>query len=414
VERTRRRLLWILSIAIAVLTLLPGLALVYVYRRVETVLEAHRLDVASTLEDVPIRGSTRPAILLPAEAGNVWDLLRPALDAVADLYPLESGGRYDEYKDANLDWRGVEGETPRLLALAAPALEKCRQALRRSALDWSGPPDRDLPAKAGRIGRALCSRAAMSWEAGRDAEAVEWLIVAMVVAQDVARLGQRGTWDALQVVERWACQEARGRLADHGLGAGDLEEIGRRLDLVRASRPPLALLLRVCSADVRNGILQDSISFEQTDLKGDTDFVRLEKLAGWRDLYSVRICRARLLSGATDAYQELAGASGASNPWAGLDRIRSKYPAQDVGQLLPPSQWYDPELRARLSLDLFRLAIAVARIQAESGRFPRSLEETGVTTTLGRPVSIEEGRIDAQSGTFDLELVWSIRRRTKD
>src|SRR5258706_15055781 len=135
-----RRLAWSLTLSIAVLVILAALYLISLHYKVEKSFELHRAEIKILLEDIPVRSSSRPIVLGPAEEGNAWDLLRPALDAVGNLYPLESGLSY-ELRDANLDWRGVEGDTPRWIEVATPSLELCRPAMRRSTLAWFGGVD---------------------------------------------------------------------------------------------------------------------------------------------------------------------------------------------------------------------------------------------------------------------------------
>lgn len=386
-----------------------GLCLFSLFRGVDGRIEAHRTEIAAWFEDLPIRRSTRPALLEPAEPGNVWDLLRPAMDEVGDLYPLEDASTYGEESDPDLDWRGIPAETPRLIERATPALEQCRRAMHRSVLDWTGPVDPSLPVKAGRIGRALCTKAIQAWEQGRDAEAAEWLVVAMGVAQDAARLGQRHSWATLRVVERWACREARLILGLQDLTAEELGLVSHRLQALRSARPPFVLPLREAGALVRQNILEDDIFLPDGE-GGSIPYLPLK--AGWRDLYSHRVLRLRLLNGVRQGVEELADLEPARRPSLSdrAARIRSRYSPRDVAQLLPDI--FTDEDIVLHRLEQFRLAVEFARAARESGTFPRQLSVDGVPVDLGS--GSESGVLGAEEQARDLELVWIVGRRTKD
>lgn len=409
----RRRAGWIAVLAISAILFLPIFFAVYLHLGVEAILRNHRAEIAFLQEEVPIRTGTRPVLLGPGDAGNAWDLLRPALEVLGDLAPLEAGD-YSELRDPDFDWRGAPGVTPELIEQATPSLEDCRRAMRRSDLSWTGPADPDLAAKAGRAGRALCTKAVYAHEAGRGAEAVEWLTTALGVVHDAARTGQRGTWRSLHVVERWVCQEARLILSNHRLSAKELEDFGRGLDLLRSSRPALGLALRQWSATAREEILEDSYG-DPYLLRGDEN-VPWSTTAGWKDFYSPRLLQTRLLNGIRRAVEELSNVPMA--PSSGLSAraigIELRYPAEDVGQLLPGPSFFDDIEAAQLRLDMLRLAVAFARSQVETGRFPLSASEAGMTLDLGRPLRVVDGCIDGQRGAPDLELEWRIGRRTKD
>jgi hypothetical protein len=417
VKTSSRRIGWIILAGFVAAAMLPSLYLFDLLRRAQDALDGCRSDIASVTKDIPVRKSTRPAILGPAEAGNAWDLLRPALDAVGDLYPINpAGSSYSETSDPNLDWRGVPGETPLLIEQATPAMELCRRALRRSELEWTWPMDPDLPAKTGRIGRALCTKAAYAWKAGRDSEAAEWLVVALGVAQDAARLGQRGAWEVLCVVERWTIAEARLLLAKHELTLQDLALFGRRLDVLRRARPSYGLALRICEARLLEEILTGQAYVHQTDKDGGFDFVLLDKTAGWRDLYSKTILRARVISGIRRGMHDIAAVD-----WkvpavsrAEFDRIVTGL-AEPESHLIAESNPVQMEEACLVRRSMFRAAVAFAQFQEEWGRFPTSAQEAGLPADLGHPLNIKEREIDGLSGgTIEMDLVWSIGRRTKD
>ena len=382
-----------------------GLCLLSHFRGVAGKIEAHRVEIASLLEELAARSSTRPAILEPAEPGNAWDLLRPALDEVGELYPLDKPEYFRDTSDADLDWRGIPADTPQLIERATPALEQCRRAMHRSSLGWTGPIDPWLPSKVGRIGRALCTKAIQAWEQGRDAEAAEWLVVAMGVAQDGARLGQRHSWNTLRIVERWACQEARLMMGGHDLTLEELGLLSRRLHVLRSIRPPFSLPLREAGALVRQNVLDGDVQLPNCE----EDSYRQ---VGWKDLYSVRLRRLRILNGLRRGVEEFAALDPTRRPSleSRADAIRSRYPAEDVAPLLP--DFFVEEDQVLCRLERFRLAVEFARAKAESGRYPQQLRVDGVPVDLGD--QSETGILFGEDGHRDLELVWIVGRRTKD
>lgn len=400
---------WKVLLVLLCLTGTAGACLFGLFHRVAGRIDAHRTEVAALLQDIPVRSSTRPALLEPAEPGNAWDLLRPAMDEVGDLYPLEDPATYGEESDQDLGWRGILAETFPLIERATPALEQCRRAMHRTDLDWTGPVDPSLPVKAGRIGRALCTKAIQAWQQGRDAEGAEWLVVAMGVAQDTARLGQRHCWTTLRVVEQWACREARLVMGRQDLTSQELGLLSRRLKLLRSTRPPFSLPLREEGAFARRNILDGEIY--QPEVEGEsTPYLPMK--AGWRDLYSAQLLRLRLLNGIREGVEELSALEPTRRPSLPerAARIRSRYSRREVAPMLPI--FFDVEDLILQHLEQFRLAVEVARAMREPGAFPRQLSVDGVVVDLG--TEADGGILRGKVQSRDLELVWTVGRRTKD
>lgn len=408
---TRRRLGWRLLVILGPLLIVPLLCLAFGHWALEATFDAHRDELPALRSGVQVPLSGRPALLGPEEPGNAWDLLRPAFDAVGGLYDLELLSEYDDLHDANLDSRGIPAGTPQLMEEAEPALEMCRRAMRRTRLEWTGPVDPYLPAKAGRMGRALCTRAAYAFEAGRDAEAVEWLVVALGAAQDAARLGQPGTRSALQVVERWVVQEARAGLLSHGLSFQELQEFERRLDLLRAHRPSFVPFLRFKGAGLRQELLDGEVHVD-----GPAGSLPVEKTAGWKDLFLERVCRARMLNGVRAGTQELCALQGTSPVVlpAKAAEVLAGYPPENLAQILRCIDFFEEEKAAYFQLDLFRLAVAFAREEAASDRFPQSLDQVGVPVDLGRAVWILDDGFKVAFTEDDPGLTWTVGRRRTD
>ncbi|HZE96663.1 MAG TPA: hypothetical protein VE981_06540 [Planctomycetota bacterium] len=399
----------ILLIVFAVLLVLVGGIVWRLWRGVQTTLAWHVADVARILDGVPDRTCSRPALSGPEEPGNSWDLMRPSFEALWQLHPVYgSDSHFGTTMEPDFDAHGIPADTPRLLGESMPWLESCRRATRRTRLDWPGFPDPLWPCKAIRIGRALTSTAFVSWQEGRDADAVEWLTTALMVAHDTARLGQPGTWDQMRVVEAWVRQDLRSMLEAHGLTEPQLVEFERRLDLLRSTRPAVSVVFRTWGAESRRAVLEHSASVSL--LNGDDVHHALEETVGWRDLFSMRVCTARVLNGIRDGC-ERAGTlpmTSVTIPAAFDLEIRAPYRKEDVAQLLFSEFGTLEALEEELqNWDFLRAAIAVARYELVHGRMPATFSECGVPLVLAPRLGIEEDRLSI-AGSLEK---WTIQRR---
>lgn len=343
--------------------------------RLDASIERHRAEIAALLDDVPVRHSNRPALAAPEEPGNVWDLLRPAFDALWALQEPTPMAEISTNLEANFNAHGSVQPTRPLLERGSDALEACRQSRRRSALDWTGPIDPDLCHKAARAGRALCSRGFLAWQEGRDAEAMDWLLTALSVAYDAARLAQKDTGRVLVVIERWVCEDARCVMEEQGLTAAELDDVGRRLDQLRAQRPPLSPLFRTSGAQRRKDFLEDCAL--RASLEAEHEDLGLPVKVGWRDLWVAKLYRARVLTGIRAGMEE-AGAvpwTGGVNPFDECQRLHSRY-REDVLAWL--SAEADLGVLGPQRLEAFRAALSCARFQAATGRLPATVDEVGV------------------------------------
>src|SRR5581483_631850 len=264
----------------------------------------------------------------------------------------------------------------------------------------------------------------MAWQEGRDAEAADWLVAALSVAQDVARLGDPSGSGLLRITEAWVFEEAKFLFSEHGLSESQLREFERRLGVLRSSRPLPTSAIRRWGTDARREVLEGRATVEAPGWPGDPRGLPLEEAVGWRDFWSLRLQKARVLAELRDA-----ALRSESLPWhssgelaSAWESLSSRYRPEDVGQLWGRSSRFGIELSAALRRDFLRAASAVARFQAAHGRMPRDLAETGLTLNLSRPVAIEGDRIvvdlttqAADSWLYDslapVEMAWEIRRR---
>jgi hypothetical protein len=346
--------------------------------RLDTLLEEHRRECLSIQQAFPVDVSPRPPILGPEEKGNVWELLLPAFAGIEKL---------DEYDNIdNFDAHGTTADTPRLIDAARPHLELCRRAACRRDRAWRGEPRPD-GMQALRAVRALSSRGLLLWRAGRDAEAADWMIAALTVGYDWAAL--TGDWSALALTEKWAVADLRDFLSEQSLSPAQLEDLGRRLALLRSVRPSFAIRLRQASSLARLDILDEPIWISEEDSKSDS--VPLTSLIGWRDGYSLRLAKVRILNSLRACERELEGV-----PWetpANADqeakRIIDTYRGRFVHPLIPYLMEFFHQAHSLQLFDVLAVAIDCARFQALHGRLPKTWAESGITRPLYSWLTLE-------------------------
>jgi hypothetical protein len=396
----------------------------FAMHRAEGAIQFHRAEVEAAERKGPTRTGTRGPIEGPEEPGSAWDLLTPAFEGVWALADSPEPGP-SLRAEPNFTAHGSAGDTERLLELSAPHLAACRRSLRRRVFDGPGPVDVDSTVdQAVRVCRALCSKGFMAWQDSRDAEAADWLISALSVAQDVARLGDSYSRGLLHVTEAWVSEEAKFLFSEQGLTEAQLREFERRLDILRTSRPLPTVDPWDWGVRARREVLEESVWIDIPNKAGNQDNVKLADAVGWRDFWSPRFQKARVLAELRDAALQ-----SQSLPWnssgelaPAWDLLCAKYRPEDVGQIWKRHESFRMELVADLRWDFLRAAAAVARFEAAQGRMPKDLAETGTAVPMSRPFTIEGDRIvlDLTTGVTDsllyfgvapVEVSWAIRRR---
>jgi len=305
--------------------------------------------------------SPRPAILGPEESGNVWELLVPAFSGLADL---------DEYQNINnFDAHGTTGDTPRLIDAAHPYLELCRRAACRRDRTWRGPPQPG-GVQAARAVRALSSKGLMLWRDGHDAEAAEWMVAALTVGYDGAALS--GDWNLLITTEEWVLADLRDLLSEQTLTAAQLELLARRLELLRSVRLPFVHRIRQDWVVNAMTVLEDDIYISEEGSGSPSG--RLSSLIGWKDFYSLRFAKSRLLTGLRSCERDLERVPWEDAPAASkeAERVIDTYRGRCVHPVLPYLPDFVAQERELLALDILAVAVDCARYQALHDRLPRT------------------------------------------
>jgi len=369
----------------------------------DSALERHRRECTAIRNTFPEDTSPRPAILDPEEGGNVWELLIPAVVRIDDLDPNID----------NFDAHGIPGQTPRLIELAGPDLEFCRLAARRRDRSWSGPRLAETVSPRKAI-LALSSKALLLWRNGRDAEAAEWIVTALTVATDFSALtgdiGYQG--DAATLVN----QDLRDLLSEHSLTAAQLEDLGRRLNLLHSLQLPFNHHIRRSFAEFQLEVLEQDpwIGDDGSGKSGE-----LSTLIGWKDCFSVRVAKVRLLCDLRSCRRELERVTWRTpSSITEASRIVDTYRNPYVRSLLSSRYGFKSWQSELGDLGIPDVMIQCARFQAERGRLPRTWEEAGITLPVAPWLALEEGRIVlTESGIMNPFIIdrfpdeWILARR---
>ncbi|HEV3028035.1 MAG TPA: hypothetical protein VG457_10715, partial [Planctomycetota bacterium] len=190
-------------------------------QRAEASIEQHRAEVTRLMACTPYHPAP-PLVSHPWGADNYWDLVHPAIDAlwVVQGSLTDSG----ELNDDRPDERKISEQTLAELQAAEDHVEACRRAVTRPVRDWKGPPDELLLSKGSLAGRALCLKGILAWRHGRDADAVDWILAALTVAQETTRFDEYPSEEMLRGVEEWAVETGRLLLSKQGLSAAQLDD----------------------------------------------------------------------------------------------------------------------------------------------------------------------------------------------
>jgi hypothetical protein len=404
---------WPLFIIMAILGLL-GLAAVGVHYRLDGILDDHRQECQTILATFPVDPTPRPAILGPAEPGNVWDCYRPAFAALKRVDPDAEWELSAEMGALFQIWEAL-ATPPAWLQTAEPSLNLCRSGARRSDLAWQGPRDKGLEADALRAVKALCSRSFLSWHAGKDAEAVEDLVAALTLTSDVGRLGGSGLF--LQLAESHILDQFSKVLSLQSLTAPQLEELERQVDLLRSVRLGFGHRLREAGARARLEVLDDD---PEVQTVGSTFRYPLSENIDARDLYSLRFAKARILRAIRACGRDLEALdwSRSACPSLEMQRILDGYEKRHVRDVMPYFAVGAKQEAAVLNLELLSLALHSARHQALQGRLPADAPEAASTLPLVNHVEFSADRIFLNTSTLvlmyldpELRQAWTIKRR---
>jgi len=398
-------------------------------------LARHQREIPQIIDCVHYK---EPGEMTPPPWGpdNLWDHVRPVFQA---LRRVETGYTRGDgfWMDGVPDFRSENpDQAERDLEPHGAMLEICRRAVARSDRAWRGEWEATLPDDAAQTCRHLCTRGWIAGRKGRDVEAVDWILTALTIAHEAARVESRTphqtyrwNWTSgvklRRTIEGWAYAITRQLLRTRGMSLAALEDFGRRLDRLRQDRPAPRREAALWGATARHWILEYPEGYGVID--GNAREVKVDLLSspGWRDLYSPKVRTARVLGrirdNAFEAGRQPWRSSAEFEPhWLALCRGRL---ADEAGRLWAAVPDFHKEYAALLRWDLLRVAVGIACFDAANGRMPVDLDEAGVGGLLLRPVRIEGRSLvlellppgstyNVMTGTLDPpELEWTIVRR---
>ena len=146
---------------------------------------------------------------------------------------------------------------------------------------------------------------------------------------------------------------------------------------------------------------------------------RLSDMVGWRDFWSVRYAKVRIVSDIRRCGRELEGISWVDPRAATVEaeRILGSYQGRYVHRKLPYLGSFCQEEECLIHLNLLSAAVACARFQALHGRLPRTWEEAGISASVTRGIHLGENGLmppGSSSGNCQIrsDAEWLIGRRS--
>jgi hypothetical protein len=401
----KRSVRWTLAV-IGSLVGLVGIFVIQTIHRSRLLLREHHRSAIVILETFPPDGARRPAILEPEEEGNAWDLEEKVLSEFDSYNPkasdmsdghrlLLAGGVYSCSLAEDSEVAEVERH-----------LDTLRQALRRRVV---------LPARRPGIftaqvtlscsGRLISSAIRLHHE-GEDLLAAERLVLAIGLAQDLSRHGDYRHWHDLVMTEHLSVWAARQILSAHTLSAGELKSWATWMDHLKNSRPPLAAIIALDSAEAQKELIEDFAGVAVYHNAVGGPYLPVT----WQDLWCRTLAKSRAVLDLDRTARALSEA--ARKPaWA---RESPEYSQGDLGSCYSPdARVLDMDAESQLCLLLWRVSIAVAGFEAEHGEFPKSLgqlvphylPEEPISPRSGKRLEYEPGKVGADPGPAYYERI---------
>jgi hypothetical protein len=144
----------------------------------------------------------------------------------------------------------------------------------------------------------------------------------------------------------------------------------------------------------------------------------LSDMVGWRDFWSVRYAKVRILNDIRRCGLELERI-----PWqdpraaiSEAERIINTYQGRYVPRKLPYLRVCCEEEECEIRLNLLSAAVACASFQAVHGRLPKTWEESGLSPSVTWGIHLDEGGLFLPGSTnaifgFRFAQEWPIGRR---
>lgn len=366
-----RRRVWIWACAVPLaLAAVAGLIVWDTHRRADAALVRNAEEARERLAAFQARGAERPPFDPPGVDGNAWEVYRKVIGPLSSL-PA------DEQETVDADSLGlpIDDEALGVVFLKVePLILGLREGLNRKSVD----PDVLGPGKvfadispALNSAKVLGAGVAHLHRMRQDARALEWSAYGLAFAQDVGRRSCVLGLLVRDVLEGIFVGNLTLVLNQHGLSGAQLEAFARRLDVLDAARPTLEEAWESEEIYMRGTLSGDAWAADAAS----------PDLAGWRDLGSLKVARARALEELARLFEEGRGVMRrpTHERAAEAERLRTHWERSEnkIVSTAGPGLFkvFNKDVVALQSRTMLRLALAVAWYEAEKGTFPATLAE---------------------------------------
>lgn len=376
-DMTRRRWIWWIFIPIPTV-IVAGVGILFgsAWLKAGRTLHQQRLVVPARTAALKAERVIRPIVFEPAEVGNGWDLLTPALAAIGALTDEDLVG-FPSYGLEEINPPDPE-RIETVLARIRPHIEGLKQALRRPSVEpdtnYDNLLDQKYPwmAHALKTSKILRDSAGHRHAGGRSAEAVEFVLIMMGIADRVAVKGFLIHELVATVIRSLGHESLRNVLASHDLSTAELHRLSRVLGELDP-RP---------ETDTQ-WLAREDLYFRQVVLnlvdRPERGGVNVGTVPSARHYFSLRIMIAECL-GEQDRYMTRVNAVTAlplGERSAAARRLTSDFERASIMHALMVPQlgraWYNLASSA-MTHRLARLSVALALYHAETGEYPPTLE----------------------------------------
>jgi hypothetical protein len=390
-----------------------------IFRRQEQALEK---SLIARTEELRARGIPRPRLFEPEIPGNGWPEYEQAVRELAHVNS-EDTDAIQLFRESTPELVPDPLKLRTIFAKYNSSVEKLRQSYRYPA---HVPPElfRIAPGSVDAVKLLRSQAAFLHWE-GHDSEALEYILLAVALAEDAGRQGS-----FLECLTKEVCEYVAEDALQHILEScsatpAALELLARQLDRLSETRPGLLISIPTQDLAIRISILESANSRDAGPLGGG---------ASWRSFYSRRLAYApqvaeveHLFARASQITQlPVHGRLAALTTLVGEPRIRENHALDQITENL--ARIFRTDACSQMQWSLMRLAVAVAWYQAETGQSPESLSHlvprylpgVPICSSTGMPFHYSGGKIrvperdlkDKGLMRADLELtLWTVKRK---
>jgi hypothetical protein len=429
---------WVLGMIVAA-TVILGATFWSAQHRATQLFQRHERALGERIAALRARPGARLRLYDPGLPGNGWNDYARALHGLGALPGADSEEIPEFSGDPNFQPDSAKLDV--VLSKHAPRVEELRQALRH---DEFVPPYRfedglsieDNSNEAIKTAKYLAGQASHLHRSGKDAMALESILLACAMGHDTGRAGAVVNLMIMFVSESVAQAAAQDILESYSLKSSELEAFAGKLDLLWSGRPKLEDAFAVEDVITRRLLMRLVLE----DSRGGSSIQELRQGRSWRFLFSRRLALAGAL-GEMERVYRTAGTLGALPLGDRLDAAR-RLTEESLPEKNPIARQIIPNLRslykndaaARMHWVLFRIATAIAWYETEKGEAPKTLADlvprhlstvprcpytdTPLRYAAGKVWSIggdlkDDGGTPQQSGNEDSpgDVVWTVRRK---